>query len=116
MGILRGVIKKSFIIIIPAAVVSAFLNYEKMPAGIIIGGLLGVLNLRGLVRTVEGFVGSQRAGAVVVFSSMFRLFALFAAIFILMYLKLVNVFGMLFGFTVVFALILFEGMKAGKEM
>jgi hypothetical protein len=45
---------------------------------------------------------------------MFRLLALFAVIFFLIYYKVVNVFGLLFGFTVVFILILIEGARVSK--
>ncbi len=115
MEILKGVIKKSLIIILPAAAVSAFFEWKKLPLGIIAGGLFGILNLRGLVRSVEGLIGSEGLSAKIVFLSMTRLLMLFTAIFILVWLKIINVLGMLFGFTVVFVLILFEGMKVGRR-
>jgi len=115
MEILRRVIKKSLIIILPAAVASAFIEGKKLPLGIVAGGVLGILNLRGLVRNVQGVIGSKHATAKIVFLSMFRLLGLFVAIFILIWFKIINVLGLLFGFTVVFVLILYEGMKVGKE-
>lgn len=114
MEILRGVIKKSLIIILPAAAASAFFEWKKLPVGIILGGVFGILNLQGLVRSVEGLIGSKKATAKIIFLSMTRLFILFAAVFILIWLKIINILGMLFGFTVVFLLILYEGMKVGK--
>ena len=45
---------------------------------------------------------------------MFRLIFLGAAISALIYYKVVNVFGLLFGFTVVFILIMIEGFKVSK--
>jgi hypothetical protein len=115
MEILKRVIKKSLFIIIPAAVISAFFEWKKLPLGIIAGGLFGILNLRGLVRSVEGFIGTERLTAKIIFLSMTRLFILFAAIFILIWFKIINVLGMLFGFTVIFVLILIEGMKVSKS-
>ncbi len=115
MEILRGVIKKSLIIILPVAAASAFVEWKRLPLGIMIGWLFGVVNLRALIKNVEGIVGSKKATSKIIFLSVTRLFMLFTAIFILVWLKIVNVFGMLLGFTVVFVLILFEGMKIGKR-
>lgn len=115
MEILKGVIKKSLVIILPVAAVSAFFEWKKLPLGIIIGGVFGILNLGGLVRSVGGVIGSSKATAKIIFLSMTRLFILFTAIFILIWLEIINIFGMLFGFTVVFVLILVEGMKVGKK-
>jgi hypothetical protein len=50
-----------------------------------------------------------------VFFSQFRLFMLFLILAVLIYLKLVNVFGILIGFTVVFALLMIEGYRLSKN-
>lgn len=115
MEILIRVAKKSLIIILLTAAVSAFFEWEKLPPGIIAGGLFGVLTLRGIVRSVERFINSERAAVKIIFFNMSRLVVLFMALFILIWTKAINVFGMLFGFTVVFVLILTEGMKVAKE-
>lgn len=115
MELLQRVIKKSLIVILPAAAASAFFEWKTLPLGIIAGGLLGLLNLRGLVKNVECLIGTAGLTAKILFLSMTRLFLLFAVIIILIWLKIVNVFGLLFGFTVVFAFILIEGVKTGKR-
>ncbi len=115
MEILKGVIKKSLIVILPVAVVSSFFEWHKLPLGIISGGVFGVLNLAGLVRSIEGALSTEKAKVRIIIFSIIRLFILFAVIFILIWLKIVNIPGMLFGFTVVFILILYEGMKVGKS-
>jgi hypothetical protein len=66
------------------------------------------------VRSVEGFIGTERPTAKIIIMNMTRLSVLFVAIFILVWSKIINVLGMLFGFTVIFVLILIEGMKASK--
>jgi hypothetical protein len=89
---------------------------RKMPLGILLGWLFGIFNLRQLSRNVKGLVGSNKASVKLVFLSMTRLLSLFAAIIFLVYYRVVDVFGLLFGFTVVFVLILVEGAKtAGKN-
>lgn len=115
MEILKRVVNKSLIIILPAAAASAFFEWKKLPASIIIGGVFGILNLRALVRNVEGLTGSGKATSRLIILSITRLLMLFIAIFILIWLKVINIIGMLFGFTVVFVLILFEGMKVGSR-
>jgi len=116
MEILKRVLRKSIWIILPAALLSAFIvEPRKFPLGIIMGWLFGILNLRQLSRNIEGLVGTEKATFKLVFLSMTRLLVLFAAIFILIYYRVVNVFGLLIGFTVVFVLILVEGAKVGKS-
>ncbi len=116
MEILKRVIKASIFIILPAIILSAFfIEPRKFPLGILMGWLFGILNLRQLSRNIEGLVGTEKATFKLVFLSMTRLLVLFAAIFVLIYYRVVNVFGLLIGFTVVFVLILVEGAKVGKS-
>jgi len=116
MEILKGVIKKSIFIVLPAAALSAyFIEPRRVALGILMGWLLGIINLRQLTRNIEGLVGTEKATVKLVLLSMTRLLSLFAAIFLLIYYRVVNVFGLLFGFTVVFVLILVEGAKVGKS-
>jgi len=112
---LKGVTKKGIIIILLLAGVSVIFEWKKLPLGILCGGVFGLLNLKGLVRGVEGLLCTEKATAKIVFLSMSRLFALSVAIFILIYFKIINVFGLLLGFTAVFILILIEGMSVAKE-
>jgi hypothetical protein len=114
--LLKGVFKKSVLIILPAALVSAFfIDPRKMPLGILLGWLFGIINLRQLTRNITGLLDSEKATIKLLFLSMTRLLALFAAITMLVYYNIVNVFGLLFGFTVVFLLILIEGWRVGKS-
>ncbi len=116
MEILKRVLVKSLCIIIPAAILSyVYIDTQKVPLGILLGGLFGLFNLRQLTRNVTGLVGSEKATFKLVFLSMTRLMILFGAIFFLVYFRIVNVFGLLFGFTVIFALILIEGARVSKS-
>ncbi len=115
MEILNKVVKKSLIVILPVAAVSAFFEWRRLPLGIITGGVLGILNFRGLVRNVKGLIGSEGLSGKIIFLSLFRLLLLFTVIFILSWLRLINVFGLIFGFTVVFVFILLEGREESKS-
>ncbi len=82
---------------------------------IMTGGILGLVNLRGLARSVEGVLGAHKATGKMIFFSIFRLTMLFVVIGTLVYLNAVNIFGILIGFTVVFIFLIIEGLRyAGK--
>jgi hypothetical protein len=114
MEILKRVIIKSLIILLPIALLSGFYEWKRLPLGIIAGGLLGILNLRSIVRNVEGFIGTGALTAKVLIMSMTRMLFFFAMVAVLLWFRLINVFGMLFGFTVVLILILIEGLRVSK--
>jgi len=116
MDLLKRVIKKSLIIILPVAAASAFFEWKRLPIGIIIGGLFGIFILRGAVKSAEGLVKAESTMVSAAFGSLTRALILFVAIFVLIWAKIINVIGMLFGFTLVFFLILYEGKKErGKD-
>jgi ABC-type multidrug transport system permease subunit len=116
MEILKGVLKKSIFIILPAMLLGGyFFDPRKVPIGIFMGWLLGIINLRQLSRNVEGFFGSQSGTAKLLITGMLRLLFLAAAIFALIYYKVVNILGLLFGFSVVFFLTMVEGYRVGKS-
>lgn len=116
MEILKGVFKKSIFIILPSMLLAGyFIEPRKVPLGIFMGALLGIINLRQLSRNVEGFFGSKSATVKLLFTCMLRLLFLGAAIVALIYYEIVNIFGLLFGFTVIFVLIMVEGFRVGRR-
>lgn len=115
MDLIKQIYKKGLLVLVPLALLSAFLEWKKLPASILVGGLLGFANIKGLAWGVRGLLGTGRATGRMIFFSMFRLFLLFAVLSLLVYLKLVNVFGILAGFTVIFVLLMIEGLKYAKN-
>jgi hypothetical protein len=115
MILIKRIYKQSAIILIPAAIVSAFFEWKKLPVSILIGGILALANLKGLVWGIQGLVGTEQASGKLVFLSLIRLFILFAILIVLFWLKLINVFGIFIGFTVVLVLLLKEGFKSAKD-
>lgn len=114
MDLIKRIYNKSFLVILPMALLSAFIEWKKLPLSIVIGGALGLANIKGLAWGVRGLIGAGRATGRMIFFSMFRLFLLFAILSVLVYLRLVNVFGILAGFTVIFVLLMIEGLKYAK--
>lgn len=116
MDLIKKIYKKSAVILIILAALSCLIEPKKLPAGIIVGGILALLNIKGLAWGVEGLIGADKAKAKMLFLSQFRLVLLFAIITAIVYLRVVNVFGLLAGLTVVFALVLIEGYKHSKKV
>jgi hypothetical protein len=114
MDLIKRIYKKSFLVLLPLALLSAFIEWKKLPASIIVGGALCLANIRGIAWGVRGLIGTGKATGRMIFFSMFRLFLLFSILSLLVYMRLVNVFGILAGFTVVFALLLVEGLNYAK--
>jgi hypothetical protein len=111
---LGRIYKQGLIFLLCLAAASAFLDWKKLPLSIIVGGLLGLANLRGLAWGLRDFAASRPTGRVI-FWSMVRFFILGTILFILAVLNLINFIGILVGFTVVFSLILKEGLRTARE-
>ena len=116
MILLKKIYKRAIFILLPLALLSALIEWKKLPFSILIGGILGLINLRGLARGVYSLIGSYRPTAKIVIFSMLRLGFLASVLIILFAFKIVNVFGILIGFTVVFIVIMTEGLRVAKEL
>lgn len=116
MVLLKRIYKRAIFILLPLALLSAFIEWKKLPLSILIGGILGLINLRGLARGVYSIVGTYRPTAKMVISTIFRLGFLAVVLIILFASKVVNVFGILIGFTVIFILIITEGLRLAREL
>ncbi|MEW6571168.1 MAG: hypothetical protein AB1390_08345 [Nitrospirota bacterium] len=115
MELIKRIYRQAIFILIPLSVISAFFEWKKLPLSILFGGLLGLANLKGLAWSVEGLIGTYRPHTKLLFFSFIRFLILSAILLILAILKLIDFFGILIGFTVVFALILKEGLRSAKE-
>lgn len=115
MDLIHKIYRSSILILIPATIVSAFIEWWHLPAGVLAGGLLALINFRGLVRGVRGLLGAGKGMGRMIFLSQFRLIMLFLVLGLIVYLKLVNIFGILAGFTIVFAIVLVEGYRNARE-
>ncbi len=106
--LVRRIYKQGVIILLLFSIISAFIEWKKLPMSILLGGALGLANLRGLEWGLERLFGTYRPRGKLLFLSFFRFFILACILLILALLKLVNFFGILIGFTVVFILIINE--------
>lgn len=115
MQLIKRINKQALFILIPISIVSAFIEWKKLPISIFLGGLLGLANLKGLEWGLERLFGTYRPRGKLLFLSFFRFFILACVLLILAILKLVNFIGILIGFTIVFFLLIKEGLMVSKE-
>jgi hypothetical protein len=116
-NLIKKTFKQTFIILLPLSILSAFIEWKKLPLSILLGGILGLLNLKGLARGVENLIGiTQRATGILIISSLLRLSLLALVLAILIIYRLVNILGILIGFTVVFISIVIEGLRQARGL
>jgi len=115
MNLTRDIARNTTFILIPAAIISAFLPWQNLPFSVLIGGLLGILNVKALAWSVEGILGTSQANAKMLFFSQFRFVMIVISVTALAYLKLVTIPGLLAGFSVVFAQVLITGLKHARR-
>lgn len=127
-AILKGVAKKTALILslaTAAALVYAVLvgsghRWWFLPASILFGGALGLLNFRWLAISVQRVylrqgatvVGSNLAAVVI---SLLKLSLIFVILFIVIKWQLLPVFGVVAGLSLCFAAILWEGATVMKQ-
>ena len=97
------------------AVMTGVADWRKMPHSVLIGGLLGLANFKGLAWGLKDFAVLHRPSGKLIFWSMVRFFILAAILVALALMHLINFVGILIGLTVVFALILKEGLREFRQ-
>src|ERR1700690_476494 len=115
MDLIKKIVKRSAIILAPVAMASSFVDWWRFPAGVLAGGFLALVNIKGLAWGVQGLLGTEKATVRMLFFSQFRFIMLIMVLAIIVYLRFVNIFGILAGITVVFAVVLFEGYRNAKD-
>lgn len=109
----RNVERKSYYFLPPAIIAGYFLGKIPAAAGVLAGGVIGVLNFRWLLTTIDGILSgsstrSKGSNAVLHFLRLGLTIALFSGLVYLHYLKLINIFAALAGFTVVLVIFTVE--------
>ena len=129
MDLIKKVTRKSVIVIFPLILLSFLVDWNDerlkfiglfgnpglMAMSILIGGVIGLANLKGLVWGIESLLGTHRANTRMVFLSLLRLFILFAIIIILVVMRFINLLGFLIGMTAVFLVLIQEALAMAKQ-
>lgn len=125
MELIKKIIKQSALVIVPLSLLSVALVWksdrlpfvglfgrpELLPVSIIVGGILGLANIKGLAWGITGLLTTEKPNLKIVLLNLFRLVILFIIIIILSLLKLINFLGLLIGITVVFFVLIKESLK-----
>jgi len=122
INLIKRIHRQALIFLIVTATVTTIIvaatavaDWRKFPHSVLIGGLLGLANFKGLAWGLKDFAVLQRPSGKLIFWSMVRFFILAVILVVLALLKLINFVGILIGLTVVFALILKEGLREVKQ-
>lgn len=113
---IKKIYKNSAIGIVIFTLISMVWRDWHMPAGVIAGGLLGLFNLRGMVRSLSELQTSPTPNKTrIMVRSFVRLTLLFAAIILLAAFKAVNLVGLFVGFSVVLFCTVAEGFFSARQ-
>jgi F0F1-type ATP synthase assembly protein I len=114
---IKRIYRQSIFAIIPLSFISIFFTSWdwRFSLSILIGGFIGILNLRGIVWSVRSLLGAEKAQTKMMVLSMFRLLVIFSILIILAIFKVIKAYGLLIGFTIVFIIIVKEGLIAAKK-
>lgn len=128
MDLIKRVIRISVPVLLILCGISLVINWDSIsfaklfgstryiPHSIIIGGLLGLANLKGLAWGIETLLGTQKASTRLVYLSLIRLGILFTIIIALAALRLINLIGLVIGLTTIFIVMILQGIKKAKEI
>lgn len=126
-AVVTGVVRKTSLIVSGATCAVVVFNLARttgrwwfVPASILFGGALGLLNFRWLAISVERVylkkgatpVGSNLAAAII---GILKLSLIFIILFIVIKWQLLNIFGLVAGLTLCFLAILWQGATAMKQ-
>ncbi len=127
-AILKGVAKKTALIVFLAAAALLLYNilrgpdqrWWSLPAGVLFGGALGLLNFRWLAIAVERIYlrkgatpGVSNLAAAII--NILKLSLIFVVLFIVIKWQIVHVFGLVAGLSLCFLAILWEGATVMKQ-
>lgn len=126
---IKKITKQSLFIILPLTLLSFLVDWDSevlkslrnfgapslIPLSLLLGGALGLANLKGLVWSIDLLTDNYKADRKILVLGIFRLFILFGLITLLAYTKRVNFLAFMVGMTIVFILTVKEGLKKARS-
>lgn len=102
--------------LVPLAILSALIwPGGTIPMGIIAGGLIALVNVKGMRAGLKSLLGTNPSAIRIFLLSSFRLMVLFAVMTALALSRAVDMLGFTAGFTVVLVLIVHEGYRIARK-
>ncbi len=127
-AVVRGVAKKAVLLTLFAGIAAVFLQrildpglvFWRVPAGVVFGSALGVINFRWLAFAVERVYlhrnsTSVLSSAAAVVINVLKLSVIFVVLYIVIQYKLVHLVGVVAGLSVCFLAILWQGFHTVTE-
>lgn len=110
-GMKRAISRQSAAVIVPLALVMLLFDQWnwRMPFSVIAGGVISLVSFRVIVWTVTKFLGQEMGQPIIMGISSLKILVIFLLLALLAYFRLVNVPGLVVGFTAVLILIIKEG-------
>ncbi|MBC8414674.1 MAG: hypothetical protein ISR96_12140 [Nitrospira sp.] len=115
MMIIDGVFKKSAMALVIVALITAWVGPEAMWMSIVIGWLIGVVNLKIMSGNLGQLLGKEGVTPALFFMNILRFTGMLAAIVLLVYYRAVDIFGLLGGLLLVLVFLLVEGLLIKKS-
>ena len=112
---IQKITKFSFIVIPSVALVSLFFGGWLFASNFLLGGAISLLSFRTIVWAVRKFLGMQMAQPVIMGISILKITAIFVFLIALAYLQLIMPVPLLAGFTLVLAIIIWQGFIAARK-
>ena len=113
-NMIRRINTQSAYVLAPLALMALFKPGWIFSLSLVLGGLMGIVNLKGIIWSATALLGTEKAQTKMMFLSFFRILIIFSALVVLAVFKLVNAYGLLIGFTIVFIIIVKEGLLSAK--
>lgn len=128
--LLKRIYKLSFFLLLLLSFVATFFTEWRFPFSILIGGIIGLGNLKGIIMSIGrifniekrdlkdsqiSVINPQKAQAKMLILGIFRLLIIFSILLILVILNTINIYGFLVGFSIVFLVIIKEGLSEAKR-
>jgi F0F1-type ATP synthase assembly protein I len=109
-------IAKFSIIVLPAvALVSFFIADGLFAFNLLLGGAISLLSFNTIVWAVQKFIGMQMAQPVIMGISILKITAIFIILILINYFSLLLPVPLLVGFTLVLAIIIWQGLIAARK-
>jgi hypothetical protein len=103
-------------LLLPLAALGGYLGGGKMALGVAMGGVMGLLNLLGMRRGLERFLGDGKSWGVLMLMGSGRLLLLMVAITVLALTRAINLGGFLAGYVAVLAVLIVAGLRTARSL
>src|SRR5208283_1783550 len=114
---IKRISRQYIIIIIPLSVISFFLTGSdwRFSFSVLLGGGISLVSFRTIIWAVEKFMGQEMAQPIIMGLSIFKVLLIFSLLVVLAIFKLINIVGVLIGFTLVLAIVTREYFLYAKR-